>query len=282
MIQKIVYITSDKQHFSTSYAVKDYPSSMTENHYHSFYEILYVLDGERIFQIKDKSYILKKGDAVFVNPYDFHRSIDAENPFYARILISFRKELIQDIINDEKFMGLYCFDKNIEFVHFENADKDEIEQILTSLVDEYVFKRPGYEIMIKTLLINFLIKSSRIASKQEQKYHYISDTHRRISEIVRYINSNYEQQLTLENLSKKFFFSPSYLSRTFKNIIGISLKGYIKHVRIQSAQSLLLNTNMSISSIGEKTGFNSLNRFERSFKEVTNTTPLSYRKNKNI
>ena len=59
MIQKIVYITSDKQHFSTSYAVKDYPSSMTENHYHSFYEILYVLDGERIFQIKDKSYILK-------------------------------------------------------------------------------------------------------------------------------------------------------------------------------------------------------------------------------
>lgn len=114
------------------------------------------------------------------------------------------------------------------------------------------------------------------------KYHYISDTHRRISEIVRYINRKYEQQLTLENLSKKFFFSPSCLSRTFKNIIGISLKGYIKHVRIQPAQLLLLNTNMSISSIGEKTGFNSLNRFERSFKEVTNTTPLSYRKNKNI
>lgn len=284
MIQKIVYISSDKQKFSTSYAVKNYPSSMTENHYHSFYEILYVLKGERKFQIKDKTYILKAGDAVFVNPYDFHRSIDAENPYYERILISFRKEYITDLAEKTDINMFQCFDSGFEFLHFDDEKRNIIEPVLTKIVNEYGYKKAGYEIAVKCLFMEFLVYVNRMCIEGDLKYNYefINDTHRRISEIVRFINSNYEQHINLETLSNKFYFSSAYLSRTFKNIMGISLNSYIQHVRVRAAQNLLTDSNYSITKIAELTGFSSINRFEQIFKAVTDKTPSSYRKNAKV
>lgn len=140
VLQRIVYISSDKQLFSTSYAVKDYPSSMTENHYHSFYEILYLLKGERIFQIKDKTYRLTPGDAVFINPYDFHRSIDSDPPYYERILISFRKEFIINTADTSSFNSLYCFDNGIDKISYTSDQQSSVESVLTKLVNEFVEK----------------------------------------------------------------------------------------------------------------------------------------------
>lgn len=279
VLQRIVYISSDKQLFSTSYAVKDYPSSMTENHYHSFYEILYLLKGERIFQIKDKTYRLTPGDAVFINPYDFHRSIDSDPPYYERILISFRKEFIINTADTSSFNSLYCFDNGIDKISYTSDQQSSVESVLTKLVNEFVEKKPGYELLLRSLMTEFLVISSRAAENiSGGSYEYPSDTHRRISEIVRYINSNYEQQLDLTVLGSKFFFSPSYLSRTFKDIMGISLNSYIQHVRTRAAQELLSNTDMTITKICEQTGFNSINRLERTFKSITGKTPAGYRK----
>lgn len=285
MIQKIVYISSDKQLFSTSYAVKNYPSSMTENHYHSFYEILYLLKGERVFQIKDKTYILKPGNAVFVNPFDFHRSIDSDPPYYERILISFRKEFFNNMIDTSSINQLYCFDKNLDKISFSDEQRSYVEPVLIKLVNEFVDKKPGFELLLKSLMTEFLVVSSRVSAENisSASYEYPSDTHRRISEIVRYINSNYEQNINLSVLGNKFYFSSSYLSRTFKEIMVISLNSYIQHVRIRAAQDLLSNTDISITKICDKTGFNSINSLERTFKSITGKTPAGYRKiSKNI
>lgn len=95
---------------------------------------------------------------------------------------------------------------------------------------------------------------------------------------VRYIDQNFTRQITLEELSRVAFLSPSYLSRMFRQEYGESIRGHLIRKRLELAQNLLLTTDLPIKEISQECGFNSLSRFYRSFHDFTGTTPLSYRK----
>ena len=95
---------------------------------------------------------------------------------------------------------------------------------------------------------------------------------------VRYIDQHFTQQITLEELSRIAFLSPSYLSRTFRQEHGESIRAYIIRRRMELAQELLLKTDLPIKEISQECGFNSLSRFYRSFRDFAGVTPLAFRK----
>lgn len=76
--------------------------------------------------------------------------------------------------------------------------------------------------------------------------------------------------------------NPDYLDRLFKKEFGLSVSQYIKEKKIDYAKMLLRTTNLSVSEIAQRLGYINLSHFTASFKQITNTTPVNYRKNINF
>jgi len=99
----------------------------------------------------------------------------------------------------------------------------------------------------------------------------------RIKEILMYIHANLHQDISIKGLSEQFYLSPTYLSQLFKKEVGENFVEYVSQHRIELACKLLLETNLSVSQISEKSGFNDYFYFTRIFKRFTNMTPTQYR-----
>lgn len=99
-----------------------------------------------------------------------------------------------------------------------------------------------------------------------------------IFKIVRYLNENYANKISLHILSELFFISESHLSRSFKKVTGFNIMKYINVLRVKEAQKMLLNSNLNITEIAYTIGYDSITHFERVFKSFTSVSPLKYRK----
>lgn len=99
-----------------------------------------------------------------------------------------------------------------------------------------------------------------------------------IEKVKRYINENYDNDITRDDMANYVFLNPDYLSRIFKKATGLSLSEYLTEKRIEKSMSLLATTNIQISNIATEVGYNNMNYFSKIFKKITGTTPVEYRK----
>lgn len=100
-----------------------------------------------------------------------------------------------------------------------------------------------------------------------------------IEALDNYIHSHYTEPISLAEISEKYHFNYTYLSRIFKKQKGESPLKLINTLRINDAKELLLNKELSIREISEMLGFSNQHYFSRIFKEFTNETPKIYRVN---
>ncbi len=99
-----------------------------------------------------------------------------------------------------------------------------------------------------------------------------------VEKIKRYLEANYSRSITLKTLEETFFFNASYISRIFKQQVGVNYSDYLLNIRIGRAKELLRTTNRSIDYISETVGFGNSKYFSRIFKEMTGIQPIQYRK----
>ncbi|MBR5012327.1 MAG: helix-turn-helix transcriptional regulator, partial [Clostridia bacterium] len=100
-----------------------------------------------------------------------------------------------------------------------------------------------------------------------------------IAPAISYIETNYATDISVEELSKLCYLSPSRFYFLFKKHTGYSPIVYKNHISIQhAAQELLLNQSISISTVAEKYGFSCTIYFTRLFKKMMGKSPLQYRK----
>jgi len=254
--------------------------SMKTNHFHVDYEIYYLLEGQRNFFIKDKVYDIRKGDLVLVDKNEIHKTFDAGAPFHQRILINFKKNYLNNfLVEANTYDLLKCFHKNTYVLRLKHEDQRYIENLLGKMLFENTNTINSSSIYLKTMLTELLILAERLFQNAPSCHIETSNpTHKKISEIITYINKNYVENLTLDFLSNRFFISTFYLSRIFKKITGLNLNQYVNTIRIKEAQKLLLSTNLSITIISEKVGYDSSTHFGRVFKSITGISPLKYKK----
>lgn len=99
-----------------------------------------------------------------------------------------------------------------------------------------------------------------------------------ISKILQYINKNYTYNITMEKLSEKFNYSVSAISHQFKKETGVSLNKYIENLRMKSAKSLMLETDLQLTEIALSLGFCNVAYFSTLFKRHMGITPSEYRR----
>lgn len=259
--------------------------SMSSHHYHEHYEIYYLLNGERNYFIKDKIYSIKKGDLVLIYKNEIHKTIDGAVPHHERLLVYFREELLDTCPEEEKQYLLSCFQRGRPIIRLSESDQVFAENLINQMLKEQSLKESGYTISLKAYLMQLLIFINRLTEQKNKPAVDIDPNntiHKRISEIVQYINTHYSNSLSLAKIADIFYISPYYLSRVFKEVTGFNLVEYLNLVRVREAQKLLQNSNAKIIDIAQMVGFGSVAHFGRVFKQITSLSPSSYRKYKTI
>lgn len=250
-------------------------------HSHNFYEMYYLVSGEIKYFIGDSIYLVKKGDVVLIPPHVIHKTVPGDDYDHTRILMSIMPDYLEEFLKYDP--NLFDF-FNSFIIPSTHRTTGRIENILQTLIAEYV---EGYDkIMVKSLLgelFTILKRNADIDTKLKEDMQVHRDScSNRILGVVRYINKKYQTDISLEDLAQEFFMSPTYLSRTFKRIMGTTYSDYIRSVRINHSIHLLLNTDDNITEVATLAGFNSSNHFCKTFKDCMGISPLKYRQSLKI
>ncbi len=92
------------------------------------------------------------------------------------------------------------------------------------------------------------------------------------------IRKNYAQNLTLKDLSEKYYVNSAYLGQLFRKNYGCSFKDYLNRQRIDEAAKLLLKTDMKIYEVADAVGYKDVDYFVNKFIEAKGCTPTKFKK----
>lgn len=241
--------------------------NMSKSHFHEYFELYYLEDGERYHMINDKIYLLHLGEFIIFPPYVMHHSYSKEDIPFKRLLIYFRKEEIdsRELLKKlENGTAVYKPNQN---------EKAIIHRLLCEILKEQENSSDYYKECIHNLLNLILIFIGRdiqnpIKPKKQN----------RITSIIKYIHINYYQDISLENLAQLFYISPYHLCREFKKYTNSTIIQYLNTTRILNAQRMLMETDKNVTQVSQETGFSNVTHFDRVFKSVVGMTPTQSKK----
>lgn len=102
-------------------------------------------------------------------------------------------------------------------------------------------------------------------------------SHPELNKIVKYMEQNYDKDISVKSLAQYVMMGENYVSALFKKKMGKTLIHYLHEIRVKQAMYYLTETDMTIHEIGLKVGFVNDNYFIKIFKRITGTTPSQYR-----
>ncbi|KYD07925.1 hypothetical protein B4102_0559 [Heyndrickxia sporothermodurans] len=237
-------------------------------------EILLVIRGEIEVVVNQDSYHLVENDLLLINANQVHNIKGIEDNVVLLLQIPLRsiERYYQDI--HECYFDCYSSKED----HGQYLLFDQIRQLLAEILIAHYQKQDGSELETTSLiykLVTILIRNFKTTYLQQN--HFISMKDERIKAILAYIEKNYRKSISLEEIAKQQYLSLYYLSRYFKQEVGVSFSQYVKQVRLKSAVRELLYTGHTITQVALNNGFPNAKAFNKAFKEVYQQTPAEYR-----
>ena len=246
-------------------------------HWHNSIEILYVIKGTLNISIDTDSFTINEKEVEIINSDESHM---LHSDTDTRVLI---------FNIDPYFFEKYYKDINNIFFYTNSNDNedqsgdeyDELKTILSQILCEYVQKLEDYDEEIEEQLITLLyhlINNFHYLTHEKEELKEKTEQLDRYHRISKYIFNNYNNNITLQDIAKKEFLSPHYLSHEIKYATGYSFTDLINLTRIEESIKLLLDSDLSISDISDEIGFSHTRYYNKNFKYYYNCTPLQYRK----
>lgn len=248
----------------------------TAMHWHDSIEIIYVLEGELSALIQGEHYLLHNKDYIVIDRKVIHETSSKKATKY--LLIQIPYEFLKQFINDIDYIRFPCI---CSLRDTDNRERlNTMRESLEKLANLYHNRYDGYHMEYLSLLFHFLnllmTHYKTVLSDQEvnQTVKYIE----RLSLITEYVQSHYQEPITLREAAQVLSINPEYFSRFFKKYMGITFLEYVYSIRLQAAYQELLNSDLPIMDIQERNGFTSPKIFSRMFKEQYGDTPSHIRK----
>lgn len=238
-------------------------------HSHSFAELFYVKSGKGTFLIEDKTFPIVKDDFIILNPNIEHTEISAAASPLEYITLGV-EDLQFSFLEKEEFLLLNCASLPVS-----------LQSCFTAILAEAEQKTPGYEPICQNLMELFCLYLNRYTQSASE---IVSsrNTSRECSRIKRYIDSNYQEDLTLSSLANMAHLNKYYFVHAFTKFYGQSPMSYLTQRRIQVSRDLLSSSDFSISEIAQLSGFSSSSYFSQCFRRICGMTAGAYRKQKQL
>lgn len=248
---------------------------MTDMHYHVGYELYYPLEGEREYFVGDSHYKLARQDLLFIPSGMLHRTAGKGA---TRFLIYFSRSFV------ERFFRPDAINKLLPDAPFVFRAKDKTKERIQTLLADLLLAFNEQEHSKKEKekddlrLAGGLFHLLLLLATEENLY-VPSTEQDRLSQVVRYINTNFATIGSLEEVASKFFVSKFHLCHMFKEHLQVSLVTYLNTIRIRAACKLLKDGGLSTAEVAAACGFHSASYFCKVFKDEKGVSPGKYLKN---
>jgi AraC-like DNA-binding protein len=260
---------------------KKYLFSAATSHWHEDIELAVVVNGRMGYNINGKSIVINEGEGIFVNSRQLHyaHSINGEDCDFICIIIHpslfCTSELIKEtylspLINNLSF-------KSQKLIPSLDWQADLLQEI-SSIFYQIDTGEKAKIISVQASLFKLLSSLYENMPKQLEESISPKDKLSSLTEMIGYIQKNYAEKLSLSDISTAGFTCQSNCYAMFHDYFKQTPIAYLTSYRLNKAAELLENTDIKITDIALKTGFNGSSYFCEAFKKQFRCTPGEYRK----
>ena len=235
--------------------------------YHHRFELVVVAEKSGPVRIDQTSFLIESGEAALIFPNQFHHYQDVSVGESDWLILTFdlhRSDLVEALRNSPRTL-----------------DQDGISRIET-LIREFTEPRGtapdtlAISFQLSRLLVH-LLGCSELPDDRRNIHSSTSARDVILEKVNLYIRERLNQAVTISDVALALGYSVSHLRAVFRDRLGVSLGRYMREARLSEAAQLLQGSQMNVSEIGEKCGFESLYAFSRAFRKAYGIAPRAYR-----
>lgn len=233
-------------------------------HWHEHIELHYVLEGTPMFGVSQREIRAEKGNLVIVNSNELHAGY-CDGSLVRVMVIIFEMEAFS-----KELAG-----KNIIFQPLIERDK-VIDGIMSVIHREYLEQKIGYRLVCKGEILRLIAHLVREYAEEiltESESDKRKKRLERLNTVLNYIQSNYQEQISNQELADVIHLSEDRFNHLFKESMGMSPLQYMNELRLKKAMSLLKKREYSMSEIADRVGFTDYNHFGRQFRKYYGCAP---------
>lgn len=250
--------------------IKDQTKRTFAYHYHDFHKVIIFLSGKAAYHIEGKSYYLKPWDILLVNRHAIHKpEIDFSVP-YERFVLWIRDDLAQ---TDLLRFFQKAIDRSFNLIRLDSGTQEKLKQLLYELEAALKDEKFGSDLLGTALFTQFMVYVNRIFLEKQYIYDtrsYSSDS--QIEELLRYINHNLTENLSIETLARKYYLSKYHMMRKFKEETGYTIHNYIVSKRLLLARTQIAE-GTPVLKAAQLSGFSDYTTFSRAYKKQFGSAP---------
>lgn len=251
-----------------------------EPHTHEFFELICQVCGESVVNISSEKINFRRGSIYILSPGTEH-CIENVNDDAILLKVFLKKTDFDDIYRQimrsdtllSRFFSGALYSENGGWLSFEAGDDNDVTDLLLRMRYHEVRSSPTDPVMKEALVMQLFC---RLVDKHIESAKTSTNTDR-VVKIISAIRADF-RNITLEEVSERFHFSPGYISRIVKRATGMSFTELTEVLKLEHAEKLLRLTDLSIDDVATGAGFGCREFFHRKFKEKYSLTPSKYRK----
>ncbi len=266
--------------FKTNTNIRFYANEEYEEypcHWHAPIEVIMPIHNMYHVTCCNTLYTLREGDILVINPGIVH-SMKAE--VGKRLIFQADFTLLHGIKELEATLSLIS---PVLLITTEDVPEahEQIQRLMMEIYDEYFNDAYLSEAAIYAKFIEIFVLIGRNCSPNAKNFDNSITKQREYTErflfICDYINEHCCEDIDLDDVANISGFSKYHFSRLFKQFTNISFYKYVNKKRIESAEKLLMDKDISITEVALRCGFGSLSSFIRMFKIVKDCTPTEFK-----
>lgn len=236
-------------------------------HLHNNIEFLFITVGKQTVNVLGKQYELTSGDILFVNKYESHfyancTGVDGYilvlSPWYFEVFQQSFSNMVFPMLMTDKEKNAVIFDFIMEWKKDYKKDK---------------YQENYYDIFVKSNHLFYLLKERYELIESEQ-----TENDKTISKILKFIEDNYKDEITMKDVAKEVGYTVEYCSKIFSTYMKENFRTYLNRVRVMKFNELMkddANRDKTILNLAFDCGFCSQATFYRAYSKVFGVLPKS-------
>lgn len=244
-------------------------------HLHNYYEFLLFLGGNARYIVENSIYQIEPGDLLITRPDEIHTISFNTEAIYERNFIQITPDYFEGIGYDLLYLINQRPAGKLNRISADVVKSYGLDEYF-AMVEHYVINRvPESDTMIKTYIIQMIAKINSALREHGGEFIETLPSNSRITDIKNYIDTHYNEEITLDFLCKRFYMSKYYLCRTFKGYTGLPVREYINTRRITVAKQMIFEGH-NLTNVCYECGFKDYSVFYKAFKKFTDKSPRAF------